>query len=447
MGRVTERIKSLVLVVLIATSLILTWQLWTYQPNLEELDEASSTTESIGDTIQIEDVVRPSNLIYSVGDEKRMTYGNADDLTEEVVDDLYNLDLWNFVLVDEVYDQEDVYPGQDYIELIYPAGIPAELLQSFVGREEELDLVDLSTEFDRILLFASGDEVVARFVSFQPQLYLEAYVDLNMNVFINDYLLSNHHEDTFSVYSEMVAPHGSRLEKPIYLPVEQVDFMRRSYEIDGSNYISASAFEELLFEDETIQVDRENYIASSEQMSVTNNLFMEYINATSPASVRENPEHVTLQAFNYVNSHGGFTDKYQLYRFTTNNPSLDEAVRFHLVENGVPVLGSGNHGVIEVTRSHQQVISNYTRPLYTLGTDVEFSASETLPEGEVVWDAVTEDYDVDEIVDVRIGYDMSHEQEVTELITFTPAWYVQTTTGAWHRVELFQSEGDYNGLE
>lgn len=40
-----EHIKTIILTILVATSALLTWNLWTYQPNFEPIEKANTVQE------------------------------------------------------------------------------------------------------------------------------------------------------------------------------------------------------------------------------------------------------------------------------------------------------------------------------------------------------------------------------------------------------------------
>ena len=42
-----EKVKSIILTVLVVMSVILTWNLWSYQPNVEELGDKSNTVQEV----------------------------------------------------------------------------------------------------------------------------------------------------------------------------------------------------------------------------------------------------------------------------------------------------------------------------------------------------------------------------------------------------------------
>lgn len=42
-----ENIKTIILTILVVTSALLTWNLWTYQPNFERIEKESNTVQEV----------------------------------------------------------------------------------------------------------------------------------------------------------------------------------------------------------------------------------------------------------------------------------------------------------------------------------------------------------------------------------------------------------------
>ena len=66
MGLTYENIKSIILAILIVTSLLLTWNLWTYQPNYEELKKSKVVQEvSLSPKKDIKEIVKAEQSYLS----------------------------------------------------------------------------------------------------------------------------------------------------------------------------------------------------------------------------------------------------------------------------------------------------------------------------------------------------------------------------------------------
>ena len=65
MGLKYENIKSVILTILVGISFLVTWNLWTYQPSYEELENADTVQEvSFSSKKDIKDIVKPDQVIF-----------------------------------------------------------------------------------------------------------------------------------------------------------------------------------------------------------------------------------------------------------------------------------------------------------------------------------------------------------------------------------------------
>ena len=62
-----ENIKSVILTILVGIGLLVTWNLWTYQPSYKELENADTVQEvslSSKPKKDIKDIVKPDQVIF-----------------------------------------------------------------------------------------------------------------------------------------------------------------------------------------------------------------------------------------------------------------------------------------------------------------------------------------------------------------------------------------------
>ena len=93
-----ETIKSLILTFLVLLSLILTWNLWTYQPDDEYInsDRVISDVE-IREKKEIDQIVKPSHILFHFED---VHHGNVD--TDRFLDEFKKWSLLDIEPVDDI---------------------------------------------------------------------------------------------------------------------------------------------------------------------------------------------------------------------------------------------------------------------------------------------------------------------------------------------------------
>ena len=68
-----ETIKSIILLLLIALSIIFTFSIWTYSPNYETIEETSTIDISIGKKKTIDEIIKPYKMVFNFEDNLRGT--------------------------------------------------------------------------------------------------------------------------------------------------------------------------------------------------------------------------------------------------------------------------------------------------------------------------------------------------------------------------------------
>ncbi|PJN92271.1 two-component system activity regulator YycH [Bacillus sp. mrc49] len=54
-----ERAKSIILIILVGTSIFLTWSIWTYEPEYDQLSQSSDYIKIKSDVEIVSDVIKP----------------------------------------------------------------------------------------------------------------------------------------------------------------------------------------------------------------------------------------------------------------------------------------------------------------------------------------------------------------------------------------------------
>lgn len=62
-----ENIKSVILTILVLLSLLLTWNLWTYQPNYDTMENNKTVAEvTVSEKQEVKKIVSPDSVIFHV---------------------------------------------------------------------------------------------------------------------------------------------------------------------------------------------------------------------------------------------------------------------------------------------------------------------------------------------------------------------------------------------
>ena len=182
-----EKVKSIILTVLVVMSIILTMNLWSYQPIMEKPGDRSMVKEVLlSEKKDIKEIVRIEQIIFNL---KGNYYGT---LSTEKIDNLMKaVSSWEFNSINPLLDQIDIdviAESHDSVQIIYPGEIPMDLFASIykMGGKEVPNF-----HFNKILIdFKSVDYGYGNvyFISEENQQVYSSYVlATSLNQFSQEY--------------------------------------------------------------------------------------------------------------------------------------------------------------------------------------------------------------------------------------------------------------------
>ncbi|WP_100400479.1 YycH family regulatory protein [Bacillus sp. FJAT-44742] len=443
-----ERVKSGLLTILVIISLFLTWLMWTYQPDYDLLQGTEPIeSDPYGEELNYDEVVWPERMILHTQLGSTMVDGQ-ESLFVSFYENLLDAGFEELSVSTSV-DTENLYDVESGIELIFPAPIPSEVLGELFEFEEDEPYLTVGSA-DRFLFThdEENEEVLAHLISYEEDLVIEASTTLSVSDFENQYL------NRAGSYPEVFAHHVNEGNEEIprlhYLPENPLTYPHVQY---TSVELQAEPFIDYLFSDPTYvkhyrqENGTESFTDGNRMMNLTRNgRYLNYINPVFSDHGTASQQHVVNTSFDFINSHGGWTDQYHLYSWS-QDADQDES-RFRLIIEGVPVFESNgvNRTSLFVTRSGTQT-SRYSRPMYDIDVEEEpiESTPYELPAGQEVLDYIDQHtpFSEEEIENIRVGYQMDRHNLV---LAFEPMWFVKYRD-SWYPLEINNSEGEEHGLE
>ncbi|GAE34439.1 YycH family regulatory protein [Halalkalibacter akibai] len=444
-----EHIKSTVLIVLIGLSIVLTWQLYTFQPEIALLDDTkryvpSESLNTEREEKKLKEVILPEQMIVHF-ENKFAMIPKHDKRFQQVYDKLLrsNLDVVNTLATGPFPKRLE----QGGVEIIFPAAIPTDLFFSLFELGEEEMTVPL-TELDRLFLFVDqSEEVYMQILSVEEERVIELSTDLSITDFTTYVEAINDFKQVEPIV-ELPPAYSPKLTTSVYVPVEPVKASRLSFQ---TNSLSIKYYQQTLFTDPSLvkyyqQTDGEDsYTDGNRIITLQNNsLFMEYINPIFIETQERNSKHIILNGYEFINGHGGWSDDYVLADW--RQTELRDEASFMLHVNGYPVINFEGQGSmsLDISRSGNQIVS-YTRPLFELdSTPIDVNERIELPSGQEVIERLNEQefFQPERLSKVVIGYEMVMRN--TSFVTIEPHWFV-LYGNRWQKV-TFEGGGS-NGLE
>jgi regulatory protein YycH of two-component signal transduction system YycFG len=435
-----ENIKSLVLTLLVIISIFLTWNIWTFRPDYETMENTNYVQEvSIGEKREIKAIIKPERALFH--------YQNAHyatELTSELDKMTQEISTWNIFDVknytNKVEDFEGFVHGNGKVEILFPEKVPLDIYKNALNFENE-NIPNLM--FDRIVIDMNDlqkETGTVYFVSYMDKKVYSSHVSsTSMNVFYRDFY-------KFSYKYTRYYPYEPRKNLILFLPEEKMVMMKYKYYPD---YLDSEKFKEALFPDpsfvqKTYVDDGEEFTDGSSKM---NNFFNEkllfYVNPIGESDYLSSSSNTIQRGIDFINEHGGWTDPFRY----AGIDDINQSITFRLYSSeGYPVFNeTGMSKIVEVWGRNE--IVRYQRPNFSLDLPLRTEMQEVeMPSGKNIVDYLEDQYDYNPelLQDLRLGYHMEKDPKDSRLIVLEPSWFYRYN-GNWSRVQLLR--GGRDGLE
>jgi regulatory protein YycH of two-component signal transduction system YycFG len=442
-----EMIKSGLLSLLIVLSLILTWSLWTFKPNLTVLENTRVVKkQQVEDPLQLDEVVRPLQIVLHRGDE---LYGISAHPILDTIQKKLNEGKFYFdsnAIKSKDFDPEsfpgnDVIKNNEYIEIIYPASMPQEVYKEVFPLDVDAN-ANKPQGIDRIFLYqntatgSSGSE--GYLVSYQNMKKQKIKIgNLQFGSLLEEI------EDTkgtigglapFVKYDikERNEEGANVVERRFYFPQKEIELNRYAYISRATTEDTYDKYRKALFNDplsvKSATTDNKEitYTDGTAAMVINEveNRF-KYTNFADPGS-RYTPQNISplFQSIDYINTHAGWGNPYILSDLTRYNAS------FWLYVMNLPVLDKDMG--MDLTW-YESELYQYERSMVHLQLEGKPTLRETvtLKSGEqVIQELIDADYNVNNIKDIRIGYTMRRQSE-PHIYMLEPRWFINYESKGW----------------
>jgi regulatory protein YycH of two-component signal transduction system YycFG len=441
-----EKIKSIILTLLVAISVLLTWNVWTYQPNYDVIGEDYTPGVMIGTEKTYKDVFKPYKVLFH---QNQATFGTVDD--NEIAKMMENISNWNFYELSEVgkdltqSEFEWLVHGDKRVEILFPDIISFDILRSLFNFEEN----KLPSEsVDRIVIDTSNvnnDTSNVYFVSYNDQLVFKGQIKSAFLTTFNEDFVSNSDEYPRYFVEELAKSHK------IFLPENPIDFPSYRYVLEE---INTQTFRDALFSDpngvtKEFTNDGEQFTDGKSLMELdVNNQILTYVNPIYEETGSSTTTSVLIQeSFNFVNEHGGWIDQFQYFKIS----NVERKIVYRQFINGLPVFNESGMAELSYVQGNKEIY-RYQRPYTRMGLPLssESQDSETIMSGYEVLNYLNSQEDIDStlIEDITIGYRLSRDIDFKNqnIIIYKPTWYF-LYAGGWLPIIPEEMGGTNNGLE
>ncbi|PEY38120.1 hypothetical protein CN354_11445 [Bacillus cereus] len=449
-----ENFKTIVLINLVVISLFLTFNLWTYVPDSNSMQNTKfvqGNTEALKKGVSnVSNVIVPSSMIVHK-DQKHFVSEKKD-----------NIDLLYAIIAGgELHDFKDItnsiskgdflsyVHGEDKIEIVFPTEIPIDAIRGVLTiKDKKLDMFN----FDRIIVDPSrsrDQNIDVNFVSYSHRkVYKMTLTGVNVRDIINA-------QNQFLAVARPYFAYEIADTKKIFLPDGPTEMQNLMY---FSTEMEVELFKNVLFSDPRYATPisnefEETYTDGIRLMQINKqNRMLKYTNSSVASGARMYGNVLMQRSFEFVNSHSGLTDAYRFDYLNSKGKT-----KFRLYEEDLPVFNS--EGMTELTQvwGAEELIS-YKRPLFNLLINKSEGNNTVLPSALTVIQSLENKSKLEKklIQDIGIGYKLVPENGPNEPNgqaangILKPIWYV--IYGEDHEDhEVFEwseeKEGELIGLE
>lgn len=440
-----ENIKSAILTILVVTSAVLTWNLWTYQPHYATMENSNTIQEfALSEKKEIEAIIQPNKIIYHF---KESHFGTTN--SDEIDQTLQELFRWNFYdfedISEDVSNLTEFVHAKGNVEIIFADAVPIELYKSILHVE---DKKIPNFNFNRIVIDIEntakneGNIYFVHYGNSKNQQVFASHINAeDLKKFDHQfYRVSNQYESYF--------PYEVTAERTIFLPEKKETLINYQYFLDQ---LDPEKFKDAIFNDPSYVQRSEDgnnveYIDDSSMLTVNyDSLLLSYVIPAEKNDRGERSKDLLKKSINYVNEHGGWIGNFKYVAIDEEN----QQVTFRLYDrNGYPIFN--DQGLSQITQIWgQNDIYKYNRPIFSLDVPLTTDKKEvTLQSSSEVVEFLKnkKGFKPEMLKDMVIGYKMSMDPNEPQLMNLEPAWFYQYGN-LWIQVLQKDDGGNKNGLE
>lgn len=422
-----ERLKTILLAVLVVTSIFLSLKIINYQPSFKKMQKEKKVQDNF-----FQKVVSGGNLLSPIQmliHSKGEHFGRSNEIQlSSVMDVLSKSTIINLKDISSNYTDINLAESiRDFnnIELVFADSIPFNEYKKYIKISQKSNL-DMS--FDRIIIPLDTVENLILLVSMDNKKVIEARID---NEKTKEFIQQvESYKSAMVKVSPMVVNN-----KIIYVPSNEVKIAQIKY---FRKFINQKKIEQALFSDS--QNLRQSVSGNVETISdgvSMMNIYLDSLTMTYVKPVLGNFEALDLserisKSIDFVNSHAGWDER---YRYVTSS-GFESSIRFRLFINNSPVFTNKKMSEIEV-KPGKEKIEMYSRPIFYLDFELESPDLKvyTLKPGADVLEQLKQvkGFQLENLQNMTIGYSME-ESDRNDIIHLVPSWYYKYN-GIWNKLD------------
>lgn len=431
-----EHIKTVVLFLLIAMSLILTLAIWNYQPHYEPLNQMDylEETQLDGEQRSLRSLIKPEQIIFHNFTESRQvrTPNEMNEYYDEIL-------KWDFASIDSyMTNKRSIW--QQAMEVIYPTEIPIDLITNIFSIDEKTSENNNKT-FNRVYFQLSQSTQDIR-VTFSSDKHDEVLNGVIQSSSAYQFIRQKMNDNT----TEPVRKYEINDQLTLYLPVYEKEVNSHTLLTDSVDLLP---LRNVLFKNPSLVramtssgFNEDEYYTDGTRALTTKKVFrndriMEYVNPLSSEAESMLMRDVIRRSISFINDHYGWTDDYLLDEINIQN----NTVKYRMYFENYPIFELNEITTIEQSWRNNELFE-MKRPLFQTSTQFQNQQQiQQIQSGDYIVhliennsEAINRNY----IEDIRIGYKLETRSEISNVLILKPEWHIKYR-GEWLPISYFTS--------
>lgn len=422
-----ETTKSFVLVVLIGMSLLLTFGLWTHQPSEGDASltgEGNYTEGNLGGTEEsLKTIVEPSSIIFH---DNGSHYGFPNPANQRnFYGEIQEWSMSNFQVPQILSDQSDAD-----MEINFPDALPMSIVGRLFNLSESVENPP-TWSFDRMTFDYEEENNLLRVTFDSVDRQRQARATIHDSNSLG--LFQTTVEDKEGLIPYILFAEGS---EEIYVPSQTSGLHNYTLSIIDINpqMLVNSLFRDPEVVSRSLSPYGTVYTDYVRELRIRQNgQVADFINPISNDGIPPQKLDLLDLSMSNISSHGGWNNDYKLFSINRR----EERVRYQMYYQDFPVFDSGLT-MIEQEFGNQTLLS-YQRPMFRINSVIDDPEVKDLASGEEIIAYLRnndgEGYSIDNIEDIRIGYDLTYNDNAsTDFLGLKAKWFMKHN-GSWRAIK------------